>query len=128
MINNDRIVPITSMDFLSMIGTLKNLSFFTNKVPEQFQPYAGENGVFDIADGGAYILNEPAKKITVNSTVSDLALLFVPDYDWGGAYMYDAESETVSEIEGAEVNADGISLYMIGDGGILKLTPDAPEA
>lgn len=125
MINNDRIVPITSMDFLSMVGTVINLMAAGNPVAIP----SGENGVFTLSEDKASLLNEPAKliNVTVEGGMQS-PVYFVADYDWKG---FTVGGESI-EATGDAIVADGISFYaaFVTSNGITvhKLTPDAPEA
>mgnify|MGYP007102041492 FL=1 len=58
MVNSERIVPITSMDFLSMIGTFMNLQGTTFTVVKA----ADVEGNFTAGTGNS-LLNQPAKSI-----------------------------------------------------------------
>lgn len=108
MVNNDRVVPITSMDFLSMVGTVLTL----NATAFSVLANNGEVGHFALEEGNTYLLNEPAKSITGTGKA-----YFVMDYDFE---LGDGQSMA----EGSEMHADGITLYSYDGGDISALTPE----
>lgn len=123
MINNNRIVPITKIDYLSLISTviklIKNGNFA--EVPFQiFSTVTNEPGVFNFDSGsgdmGIVLANEPIKTFNIGSSVSALVVYFVPD----SAYEGFSINGTAVTATGAPVNTDGVSLYKatLSDGAI----------
>lgn len=122
MVNNDRIVPIKSMDFLSLVGTFMNL-FGENNIT----PLAGEGGIFTVTETGTYLCNEPVKTLEI---VTGAAAYFVADYGFEKITV-NGEDYTGNEEVYADLLAkggDGISLYAFIGNEFRKLTPDAPTA
>lgn len=121
MINNDRIVPITKIDYLSMIGTIMNLDG------------RGNVGVLKVVDGVASVpaesqfekllANEPVRKIELADD-SIIPLIFVASHDFEGITL-DGEAVDVQ----TEIKNDGVSLYGVskaqGQVNVLAMTPEA---
>ena len=120
MINNDRIIPITKTDFLTLIATLANV------FEEPFTILKGtSDGVFAVTEAPETqaLCNQPVKRIDIASDVSTVTIGFVPAYDFEGIY-YNGVALTLP----VEVQKDGISLYGIGlvSGEIAKFGPLTP--
>lgn len=127
MINNDRIVPIQSMDFLSMIGTILaiNGTSYTAVASTDVQ------GTFEITgtgNAGNILANQPVRSLDFATGVTAGVVYFVADYDYQGFSVAGTKVTT----SGATVQPDGITLYTAtlasGAVTVAKITPDAPQA
>ena len=103
MINKDRIVPVTSIDLISLYGLILTL---TQKVQYTDVIKANGAGEFSCADS-TYIANEPLK--TCNFTLTEGSVYFVPAYDYEGFTVAGEPATLYAESE--EVIADGCTLY-----------------
>lgn len=106
MINNDRIVPVTATDLLSLYAVILKAASVTLTVAEASHP-----GVFEVAaapQSGSLIASEPVKSIDLGENVSAVTVYFVPAYDYEGFTL----AGTAVETSGDEVVADGHSLYL----------------
>lgn len=104
MINKDRIVPIQKTDFLTLIGTIMNLTGSGSLVIKATDTI----GDFKVTEGGTYLANEPLKSCDFADGDSS-AMYFVPAYDFKGFTIGGAPAEYA---EGAaKINPDGITLY-----------------
>ena len=102
MINNDRIVPIQKIDYLSLIYVILH--------------HSGNVGVLKVVDGVAEVpsesqseellANEPVKKIEL--VTGSVPLYFVASYDFEGITL-NGEAVEVS----TEIKKDGVSLYRV---------------
>lgn len=127
MINNDRIVPIQSMDFLSMIGTILTIhgTAYTAVASTDVE------GTFEITgtgDVGNVLANQPVQTMDFASGVTAGVVYFVPDYNFSGISI----NGTAVDLSAVTIDADGISLYTAtlaaGAVTVAKITPDAPQA
>lgn len=123
MINTDRIVPITTVDLISMYGLI--ISQTIGDTILTAINAADTAGNFTIAADGDeedFIANEPVKSI--NITVNELtsSVYFVPAYDFTGVTI-NGIAATVSGMSD-EVVADGRSLYAMSYQGsnVVKFT------
>ena len=127
MINNDRIVPIQSMDFLSMIGTILAINGTSYTVVAS----TDVQGTFEITgtgDVGNVLANQPVQTMDFASGVTAGVVYFVPDYNFSGISI----NGTAVDLSAVTIDADGISLYTAtlsaGAVTVVKITPDAPQA
>lgn len=127
MINNDRIVPIQSMDFLSMIGTILAINGTSYTVVAS----TDVQGTFEITgtgDVGNVLANQPVQTMDFASGVTAGVVYFVPDYNFSGISI----NGTAVDLSAVTIDADGISLYTAtlaaGAVTVAKITPDAPQA
>lgn len=127
MINNDRIVPIQSMDFLSMIGTILAINGTSYTVVAS----TDVQGTFEITgtgDVGNVLANQPVQTMDFASGVTAGVVYFVPDYNFSGISI----NGTAVDLSAVTIDADGISLYTAtlsaGAVTVAKKTPDAPQA
>ena len=113
MINNDRIVPITKTDLITMYGNMLVIAGTSvTKVDAN-----DASGVFEITTGsGNLIASEPVNSCDFGEAVTAAVLYFVPGYDYTGFSIAGAAVET----SGATVDADGVSLYTatLADGAV----------
>lgn len=118
MVNNDRIVPIGSIDFLSLIGTILTLE----EVDFDLLQASDVEGAFTVATTGTKLAAQPVK--SMNFTAESGTVYFVADYGYEGMSI----SGTAAEPTG-EVKADGITLHSatLADGAITiaQITPSA---
>lgn len=117
MINNDRIVPITAIDLISMYGLILIAMLGTNNKPVALSA-STTNGEFEVSEAGTFILDEPLKSCKIATGISgSVDAYFVPAYDYSGFTVNGAAVTT----EGDEVTADGKTLYhaMIGNGEVV---------
>ena len=127
MLNNDRIVPIQSMDFLSMIGTILAINGTSYTVVAS----TDVQGTFEITgtgNVGNVLANQPVQTMDFASGVTAGVVYFVPDYNFSGISIND----TAVDLSAVTIDADGISLYTAtlasGAVTVAKITPDAPQA
>ena len=108
MINNDRIVPVTAVDLISLYGLiLAQDSNNSGLVALE----AGEPGEFQVKTNSSISLaNEPVKVCDIDATASSVSactVYFVPAYDYAG-FTVDGAAVTTA---GADVVPDGRTLY-----------------
>lgn len=108
MINKDRIIPITKVDYLSLISTIMAL----NDPNMVIISSADVEGNFDISGSGVVgLLNQPAKSIDIDAESSIDTIYFVPDYGFKGIT---ADGEEIELAEGSvEVDASETELYSL---------------
>lgn len=108
MINNDRIVPVTATDLLSIYGLIL-LQNSNNSGLTKLEAL-DTDGSFQITSGSApLIANEPVKTCDIDATTSSVSactLYFVPAYDYTG-FTIDGVAVTPT----GSVEADGRTLY-----------------
>lgn len=103
MINNDRIVPVTATDLVSLYGVIlsaagKTLTVANATNPAQFEITAASTDL---------IASEPIATCDFASGVSSANLYFVPAYDYTG---FTVAGESVEAT--GDVVADGKTLYL----------------
>lgn len=103
MINTNRVVPIEVIDYLSLIGVIMKLQGTTVAAAEAVSP-----AVFKLTSGSGNILAaEPVKSLDFGEAVTSAVVYFIPAYDYEGFSIAGTKAETA----GAEVEADGRTLY-----------------
>ena len=102
MINKDRIVSVTKTDLLSLYSVILSAASVTLTKLNAKNP-EGEFEVTAAPDSGSLIATEPVKSIKIKDTVTAVSIYFVPAYDYEGI--------TGGTVAGADVEADGNSLY-----------------
>lgn len=105
-INDARIVPITSLDLISMYGIILTAAAAaaSGTAPEKLT--ASEIGEFSVTTNSkTYIAAEPVKKLNFGSVTSE-TIYFVPAYDFEG-FTKTGATLTVS----GTVDADARTLY-----------------
>lgn len=114
MINNDRIVPITAIDLISMYELILIAMLDTNNKPVALSA-STTNGEFEVSEAGTFILDEPLKSCNTAAGLTKTSVYFVPAYDYSGFTVNGAAVTT----EG-DVTADGRTLYhaVIDDGAV----------
>lgn len=120
MVNNERIVPIQSMDFLSMIGTVMALQGTSVTVVAA----SDVEGNFTAGTGNS-LLNQPAKSIEFSG--ASATVYFVADYHFEG-FSKTGATLTVT----GDVVDDGITLNkaVLASGAVTvtQVTPAEPQA
>lgn len=127
MVNNDRIVPIQKIDFLSMIGTILTL----NSTSFSVLAATTVDGAFSVTGSGAagtFLANQPVQSLDFASGVTGGTVYFVAAYDFdtitvaGAAATIDTDGLAIADIE-----PDGITLYKAvlasGEVTITAVTP-----
>lgn len=115
MINNDRIVPITAIDLISMYGFIIKMTCISAGdplgVPVVLEATTA-NGIFEITEvnegNKPYLMNEPMKSCDIAAGITDTGVYFIPAYDYSGFTLNGAAVTT----QGDEVTADGRTLYL----------------
>lgn len=126
MINNDRIVPIQSIDFLSLIGTILKMNGTSYTVVKSNTQ--GDFSLTGTGNVGNILANQPVRSLDFATGVTAGVVYFVADYDYQGFSVAGTKVTT----SGATVQPDGITLYTAtlasGAVTVAKITPDAPQA
>lgn len=126
MINNDRIVPIQSIDFLSLIGTILKMNGTSYTVVKSNTQ--GDFSLTGTGNAGNILANQPVRSLDFATGVTAGVVYFVADYDYQGFSVAGTKVTT----SGTTVQPDGISLYTAtlatGAVTVAKITPDAPQA
>ena len=107
MIHDARIVPITTVDLISMYGFVlaAAAAAASGTAPEKLA--ATDVATFEVdTNSKTYIAAEPAKAVNFGSSVTACTLYFVPAYDYAG-FTKDSATLTVT----GDVEADGRTLY-----------------
>lgn len=105
MINNDRIVPITAVDLLTMYGLILKLA--TNTAPTALDATDTAGDFSQTTNSATVICSEPVKSFNFGSSVTAGTVYFVPGYDYTGF----TKTGATLTIAGATVEADGRTLY-----------------
>lgn len=114
MINNERIVPVTQIDLISLYGLILKLAEST--APTALDATTS-NGQFTVSEAGTYIASEPVQ--TLNFTAASGTVYFVPAYDYSG-FTVNGAAVTPT---GDEVLADDRTLYKaVLSGGAVAIT------
>lgn len=104
MINENRIVPVTAVDLISLYGLILSQNGDNAGLTSLEATGAGE---FTITDGtNVLIANEPVKVCDVAEDVTAATIYFVPAYNFAGFTLNGVAAEIDAEIE-----ADGRTLY-----------------
>lgn len=127
MVNNDRIVPIQKIDYLSMVGTILSLMGETYEVLAA-STINGDFSVTGSGDAGTLLANQPVQSLDFAEGVTAAEVYFVPDYDFTG-FTVNGAAATIDD-SGLALSAippDGITLYkaVLGSGEvtITAITP-----
>lgn len=109
MINNDRIVPITAVDLISMYGLiLKAAAAAASGTAPTALAATNMAGDFVQSTNSAIVIaSEPVASFTFDSSVTAGTVYFVPAYDYTGFSKTGATITTA----GVDVEADGRTLY-----------------
>lgn len=104
MINNDRIVPVTKTDLITLYANMLVIAGTSISKVDAINP----NGDFEITTGsGNLIASEPLKSCDFGEDVSAAVLYFIPGYDYTGFSI----AGTAVETAGADVDVNGVNLY-----------------
>lgn len=107
MINDARIVPITSVDLISMYGLILDAAATAASGTSPEKLAASDVATFAVdTNSKTYIAAEPVKTVTFGSSITACTLYFVPALDYAG-FAKTGASLTVS----GDVIADGKTLY-----------------
>lgn len=103
MINQDRIVPITKCDLISMYGLIiKARGTSVNALNA-----SNAKGDFSQTSNATTICSEPVRSLTFGSSVTSATVYFVPAYDFKG---FSKTGATITE--SGTVEKDGATLYV----------------
>lgn len=103
MINNDRIVPVTKTDLLTLYGTvLKAASVSVTALSAS----DAEGNFSQTTNSATVICSEPVKTLNFGSSVTAATVYFIAAYDYKG-FTKDSATLTVT----GDVDADGSTLY-----------------
>lgn len=105
MINQDRIVPITAVDLLTMYGLVLALSADT--APTALEATDTEGNFAVTTNNVTLLANEPVKTLDFGTAATAGTVYFVAAYDYAGFSI----NGTAIATTGATVNADGRTLY-----------------
>lgn len=105
MINENRIVPITATDLITVYGTMMKLAGTSVTAAQATNP-----GEFKLTSGsGNIIAAEPVKTLDFGTGVTSAVVYFVPAYDYEG-FSINGVAET-PQAGSATVAKDGCTLY-----------------
>lgn len=111
MINNNRIVPVTKIDYLSLIGTILKLHGTSYSILEA----SDTEGNFTLTGSGAAgnaLANQPTKTLDFASGVTSGTVYFVAAYDFRGIYVNGAAATIAAGgLALDDVKPDGVTLY-----------------
>ena len=124
MINNDRIVPVMKMDFLSLIGTVMALIGTSYSVLAATD-VEGDFSVTGSGSAGNFLANQPVKTLDFPTAVTGATVYFVPALDYEGMTIASVAEEPADG--SADIVPDGITLYKAvlssGDITVTAVTP-----
>lgn len=111
MVNNDRIVPIQKIDYLSMIGTILTIA----NVSYGVLAASTIEGAFSVTGSGAAgnkLANQPVQTLDFASGVTGGTVYFVAAYDFAGITVAGTAATIDSDgLDIDDVQTDGITLY-----------------
>lgn len=115
MINNDRIVPVTVTDLITLYGTIFKIA---NKSVTAIDAISTD-GRFEVKTAQkSYICTEPVKSIDFTGEAAEDLVYFVPSYDFEGFLQ---NGEMTSNVTG-EIVPDGKTLYLANGGASDNIT------
>lgn len=108
MINNDRIVPITAIDLISMYGLIlaAAAAAASGTAPTKIDATDTVGDFSQTTNSATVLASEPVKTFNFGSSVTAATVYFVPAYDYAG-FTKTSNTLTVS----GDVAADGRTLY-----------------
>ncbi len=107
MINDARIVPITTVDLISMYGFVLAAAAAAASGTEPEKLAATDVATFEVSTNSkTYIAAEPVKALNFGSSITACTLYFVPAYDFTGFTKTGATLTVTGDVE-----ADGRTLY-----------------
>lgn len=127
MINNDRIVPITRIDLLSLIGTVLALGGTSYTV----LPSLDVEGDFDLTGSGAAgnkLCAQPVKTLNFHTGVTSGTVYFVAAHDFAGITYHEGQATfNSSNLDNEDVVGDAATLYKaVLSSGTITLTAVTP--
>ena len=124
MINNDRIVPVMKIDFLSLIGTVMGLASISYNVLAATDT-EGDFSVTGSGAAGTFLANQPVKTLNFPTAVTGATVYFVPALDYEEMQINGVTEELADGSD--DIVADGITLYKAvlssGDITVTAVTP-----
>lgn len=106
MINNNRIVPVSALDLISLYGLILKQDTTNNSTLAKVDAVT-DNGIFEITSASTpLIASEPVKSCDFASAVTSATLYFVPAYDFAGFSL-----NNVAVVPTGTIVADGRTLY-----------------
>lgn len=124
MINNDRIVPVMKIDFLSLIGTVMKLASISYNVLAATDT-EGDFSVTGSGSAGTFLANQPVKTLNFPTAVTGATVYFVPALDYEEMQINGVTEELADGSD--DIVADGITLYKAvlssGDITVTAVTP-----
>lgn len=114
MINQDRIVPITAVDLITMYGLV--LALAADTAPTALDATTTDGQFVQSTNSATVLASEPVASLNFASGVTAGTVYFVAAYDYAGFSI----NGTATETEGVTVEADGRTLYSatLADGAI----------
>ena len=91
MINNDRIVPVTTTDLLSLYGLILILTGINVVALAALDV----NGNFLVSANGTYLANQPVDSLDFVDSVTAATVYFVPSFEYDGEGVEDADGHTL---------------------------------
>lgn len=123
MINNERIVPIQKIDYLSMIGTMLALASVSYNVLEATD-VEGDFSVTGSGSAGTFLANQPVQTLDFPTAVTGATIYFVAAYDFAGITINDVATTPT----GDTIQPDGITLYKaVLSSGAVAITAITPS-
>ena len=103
MINNDRIVPVTATDLITLYGLILKVGSVNVSALEA----KDTDGNFEVTANGTYLASEPVKTMDFATAATSVTAYFVPAYDYKGFSINGTKVEATGSVE-----ADGSTLYL----------------
>lgn len=123
MVNHDRIVPITKVDLLTLIGTILGLNG-TSYTVLKASTVEGAYSVTGTGDAGNKLADQPVQSLDFAEGVTAAVVYFVAAYDYAGISV----AGTAVTPTGATVKADGKTLYKAAlSSGTVTVTAVSPD-
>lgn len=107
MINNNRIVPVTKIDLITLYGVI----LFQNSDNSSMTKLAASDveGDYAISSTGVKLCDQPLKTAVFGSSITSGTIYFVPAFDYAG-FTKTGATLTVTNPTGGVI-ADGHTLY-----------------
>lgn len=104
MINNDRIVPITAVDLITMYGLI--LALAADTAPTKLDAIDTAGNFEQDTNSATVLCSEPVKNFGFGEDVTAGTVYFVPAYDFAGFTL-----NGVATTPTGDVDPDGRTLY-----------------
>lgn len=91
MINNDRIVPVTTTDLLSLYGLILILTGINVVALAALDV----DGNFLVSANGTYLANQPVDSLDFGDSVTAATVYFVPSFEYTGGENVEADGHTL---------------------------------